>query len=66
MAAVRLSVSLPAGVAAQVRSLAKARRLSANQMLLELIEHGMRLRSASSGSSSTSPPASEAPAIRKR
>jgi recombinational DNA repair protein (RecF pathway) len=41
MAAVRLSVSLPAGVAAQVRSLAKARRLSANRMLLELIEHGM-------------------------
>ena len=38
---VRQSVSLPAKVAAQVRSLAKARRLSANRMLLELIENGM-------------------------
>jgi hypothetical protein len=32
---------LPANVAAQVRSLAKARRLSANRMLVELIENGM-------------------------
>jgi hypothetical protein len=39
--AVRQSVSLPANVAAQVRNLAKARRLSANRMLLELIENGM-------------------------
>ena len=39
--AVRQSVSLPANVAAQVRSLAKARRLSANRMLLELIENGI-------------------------
>jgi hypothetical protein len=38
---VRQSVSLPANVAAQVRSLAKARRLSANRMLLELIGNGM-------------------------
>jgi len=38
---VRQSVSLPPNVAAQVRSLAKARRLSANRMLLELIENGM-------------------------
>lgn len=38
---VRQSVSLPSSVAAQVRSLAKARRLSANRMLLELIENGM-------------------------
>jgi len=38
---VRQSVSLPADVAEQVRSLAKARRLSANRMLLELIENGM-------------------------
>jgi hypothetical protein len=38
---VRQSVSLPANVAAQVRSLAKTRRLSANRMLLELIENGM-------------------------
>jgi hypothetical protein len=32
---------LPANVATRVRSLAKARRLSANRMLLELIENGM-------------------------
>ena len=38
---VRQSVSLPLNVAAQVRSLAKARRLSANRMLLELIGNGM-------------------------
>jgi hypothetical protein len=38
---VRQSVSLPANVAAQVRGLAKARRLSANRMLVELIENGM-------------------------
>jgi predicted DNA-binding ribbon-helix-helix protein len=38
---VRQSVSLPASVAAQVRSLAKARKLSANRMLAELIENGM-------------------------
>ncbi len=37
----RQSVSLPANVAAQVRSMAKARRLSANRMLVELIENGI-------------------------
>ena len=39
---VRQSVSLPESVAAQVRSLAKTRRLSANRMLVELIENGMQ------------------------
>jgi hypothetical protein len=39
--AVRQSVSLPSNVAAQVRSLAKTRRVSANRMLVELIENGM-------------------------
>ena len=39
---VRQSVSLPASVAAQVRRLAKTRRLSANRMLVELIENGMQ------------------------
>ena len=39
--AVRQSVSLPAKVAIQVRSLAKARRLSANRMILDLIENGI-------------------------
>jgi len=38
---VRQSVSLPAGVAAQVRSMARTRRLSRNRMLVELIEGGM-------------------------
>ena len=38
---VRQSVSLPSNVAAQVRNLAKTRRLSANRMLVELIENGM-------------------------
>jgi hypothetical protein len=38
---VRQSVSLPANVASQVRSLAKVRKLSANRMLVELIENGI-------------------------
>jgi ribosomal protein L1 len=38
---VRQSVSLPAKLAAQVRAMAKTRRLSANRMLLELIEDGI-------------------------
>jgi hypothetical protein len=38
---VRQSVSLPAGLATQVRTLAKARKLSANRMMVELIEYGM-------------------------
>jgi hypothetical protein len=38
---VRRSLSLPANVAAQVQRLAKARKLSANRMLVELIESGM-------------------------
>jgi predicted transcriptional regulator len=38
---VRQSVSLPSNVATRVRTLAKARRLSANRMLVELIENGM-------------------------
>jgi hypothetical protein len=38
---VRQSVSLPVKIAAQVRSLAKNRRLSSNRMLVELIENGI-------------------------
>jgi hypothetical protein len=38
---VRQSVSLSANVAAQVRSMAKTRRLSSNRMLVELIENGI-------------------------
>jgi len=37
----RQSVSLPADVAAKVRSLAKNRKLSSNRMLVELIENGI-------------------------
>ena len=39
--AVRQSVSLPANLAAQVRTMARIRRLSANRMLVELIENGI-------------------------
>ena len=38
---VRQSITLPGKVANQVRTLAKRRRLSANRMLLELIEQGI-------------------------
>jgi hypothetical protein len=38
---VRQSVSLPANVASQVRTMAKSRRLSAARMLVELIENGI-------------------------
>jgi predicted DNA-binding ribbon-helix-helix protein len=38
---VRQSLSLPAGVATQVRKMAKTRKLSANRMLVELIENGI-------------------------
>ena len=38
---IRQSVSLPATVAAQVRTMAKTRRVSANRMLQELIENGV-------------------------
>jgi hypothetical protein len=38
---VRQSVSLPINIAAQVRALAKNRRLSSNRMLVELIENGI-------------------------
>ena len=38
---VRQSLSLPSGLAGQVRTMAKKRRLSANRMLVELIENGI-------------------------
>ena len=38
---VRQSVSLPAKTAAQVRHLAKNRKVSSNRMLVELIENGI-------------------------
>jgi ribosomal protein L1 len=42
--AVRQSVTLPENVAKQVRNLAKRRRLSANRMLVELVEEGIELQ----------------------
>src|SRR5882724_8650017 len=39
--AVRQSISLPANIASQVRTMARTRRLSANRMLVELIENGI-------------------------
>src|SRR5436853_6531741 len=41
---VRQSVTLPAKVATQVRSMAKRRRLSANRMLVELMEEGIEAK----------------------
>ena len=38
---IRKSVSLPSEIAAQVRTMARTRRLSANRMLVELIENGI-------------------------
>jgi hypothetical protein len=38
---IRQSVSLPVNIATEVRTLARTRRLSANRMLVELIEYGM-------------------------
>ena len=39
--AVRQSVTLPAKVATQIKSMAKRRRLSATRMLVELVEEGI-------------------------
>jgi hypothetical protein len=39
--AVRQSVTLPAKVATQIKSMAKRRRLSATRMLVELLEEGI-------------------------
>ncbi len=38
---VRQTVGLPAGTARHVRSLAKQRRLSANRIIVELVEEGI-------------------------
>ncbi len=38
---VRQSVSLPVKIAAQIRNLARTRRLSSNRMMVELIENGI-------------------------
>ncbi|MGH9363010.1 MAG: hypothetical protein ACRD2T_13940 [Thermoanaerobaculia bacterium] len=43
---IRQSVSLPAGVARRVKSLAKSNRTSANRVLVALIESGLEAREA--------------------
>ncbi|MEX2147610.1 MAG: hypothetical protein WED01_11425 [Candidatus Rokuibacteriota bacterium] len=40
--AIRQSVSIPRGVAKRVRALAKARKMSANRVLVDLIEAGLK------------------------
>jgi hypothetical protein len=42
--AVRQSVSLPAGTAKRVRAIAKARKTSANRVLVDLIETGLEAK----------------------
>ena len=42
--AVRQSVSLPSVVAKRVRAIAKTRKLSANRVLVDLIETGLQAR----------------------
>jgi len=41
---VRQSVSLPAGIAKNVRAIAKTRRTSANRVLVDLIDAGLQAR----------------------
>ena len=43
---VRLSVSLPGPLARRVKALAKKRHISANRVLLDLIEEGIEAREA--------------------
>jgi hypothetical protein len=43
---VRQSVSIPAGIARRVRSLARTRKTSANRVLVDLIEAGLQSREA--------------------
>ena len=43
---IRQSVSIPAGVAKRVRKLAKARKTSANRVLVDLIEAGLQSKEA--------------------
>ena len=43
---VRQSVSIPAGIAERVRTLAKTRKTSANRVLVDLIEAGLQSNEA--------------------
>ena len=44
--AVRQSVSIPTGIAKRVRALAKTRKMSANRVLVDLIEAGLQSKEA--------------------
>ena len=44
--AVRQSVSLPSGVVRRVRAIAKTRKVSANRVIVDLIETGLQARDA--------------------
>ena len=43
---IRQSVSIPAGIAKRVRTLAKTRKTSANRVLVDLIETGLQSKEA--------------------
>jgi hypothetical protein len=43
---IRQSVSIPAGIAKRVRTLAKTRKTSANRVLVDLIEAGLKSKEA--------------------
>ena len=43
---VRQSISIPAGIAKRVRTLAKTRKTSANRVLIDLIEAGLQSKEA--------------------
>lgn len=43
---VRQSVSIPAGIARRVRTLAKAKKMSASRVLVDLIEAGLQSKEA--------------------
>lgn len=44
--AVQQSVSLPVGLAKRIRAIAKARRTSANRVLVDLVESGLEAKEA--------------------
>jgi hypothetical protein len=61
---VRQSISLPARLAKRVCAIAKARRTSANRVLVDLIETGLEARDAEKERFLASPAALEEPLLR--
>jgi len=47
--AVRQSVSLPSGVVRRVRAIAKTRKVSANRVIVDLIETGLQAKDSERG-----------------